>query len=133
MYFETGLGDKEFAGIIRKAVDSIPQEFKEKLDNVSFFVLDHPTPEQVSKSGSRGGFLLGLYEGVPHTRRGRYGIGPTMPDRITIFKKNIERIASTKKDVEKIVRSTILHEIAHHFGMDEETVRRAERQRRRTI
>ena len=74
--------------------------------------------------------LLGLYEGVPQTRRGRYGIGGHLPDKITIFKIPIERIARSKVHLIQIVVNTVRHEIAHHFGMDEHRVRDAEHEAR---
>ena len=122
------MNDEEFAKIVAAAVKNIPEEFQDKLENVSILVEDLPTPNQLNKLRARGerGLLLGLYEGVPQTRRGRYGIGGHLPDKITIFRLPIERIARSKVHLIQIVVNTVKHEIAHHFGMDEQQVRDAE-------
>ena len=109
--------------MVDEAIESIPEEFQEKFDNVDIFIEDWPTLDQLQKSNAR--MLLGLYEGVPQTRRGRYGVGPTLPDRITIFREPIVRIARTRPQIKKIVRDTVLHEVGHHFGMSEEEIRKA--------
>lgn len=112
--------DGEFEKIINEAIDTIPPEFLNKLENVSIVIEDYPT---------RGNMLLGLYEGIPKTRRGHYGVGPTIPDKITIFKYPMLSIARSLTDLKEIVKNTVWHEIAHHFGMDETQVRNAERKR----
>jgi len=123
--------DNEFGKLIDEAVTSIPAEFLEKLENVSLVIADFPTQFQMRRlhAQGRGGLLLGLYEGVPQTRRGHYGVGGTLPDKITIFKYPILSIARSVEDVKEIVKNTVWHEIAHHFGMDESRVRKAERKR----
>jgi predicted Zn-dependent protease with MMP-like domain len=117
--------DKEFDSLVSEAINTLPQEFLEKLENVSVVTQDSPDVYQKQKLGiKRGGLLLGLYEGIPKTRRGRYGIGPTLPDKITIFKIPILMISHTYDEVKNQVRDTVMHEIAHHFGMSEEDIRR---------
>ena len=125
--------DEEFGKIVDEAIASIPAEFLDKLDNVAVIVEDVPTLHQIRKLRSRGvhGFLLGLYEGVPQTKRRHYGVGGQLPDKITIFRKPILAIARTSDDLIKIVKNTVIHEIAHHFGMDETQVREAEGERRK--
>ena len=127
------MNDEEFAKIVEAAVKNIPEEFQDKLENVSILVEDLPTPNQLNNLRRRGerGMLLGLYEGVPQTRRGRYGIGGHLPDKITIFRFPIERIARSKVHLIQIVVNTVKHEIAHHFGMDEHQVRDAEYEARK--
>ena len=71
--------------------------------------------------------IFGLYEGMPQTKRGPYG--QVLPDKITIFKGPIEKAASSEEEIRKIVKNTVWHEIAHHFGMDEKRVREAERRK----
>ena len=97
----------------------------EKLDNVDIVIEDEPTPYQLRKLSARGGFLIfGLYEGVPQTKRWHYG--QVLPDKITIFQKPIERVAHSEEEIKEIVKNTVWHEIAHHFGMDERRIREAE-------
>jgi len=98
------------------------EEFTEKLENVSVVVEDYPNQHQLKKVGT-GGMLLGLYEGVPKTKRGRYGIGATLPDKITIFKIPILAISRSIEQLKENVRNTVIHEIAHHFGMSEARIR----------
>lgn len=125
------MNDEEFHQLVDAAVASIPEEFLQKLDNVAVVVEDLPTPSQLQKLRARGerGFLLGLYEGVPQTKRRYYGIGGQLPDKITIFRRPLLAISRTKVDLMIKVRNTVIHEIAHHFGMNEEQVRGAEGKR----
>lgn len=120
---------KEFESLVAEGLDAIPQKFLAKLANVAVVVEDEPTAEQRRKLRlRRDTTLFGLYEGVPQTLRGAHYYW-VLPDKITIFRKSILEAARDFKDVKQIVRDTIWHEIAHHFGMDEPRVRRAERRR----
>lgn len=128
------MDDKEFLQLVKKAIKTVPEEFLEKLENVEILISDMPNPYQLRKlraRGEQGFFLLGLYEGVPQTKRIYYGVGGNLPDKITIFKLPILSLAKTKEDLKEIVRNTVKHEIAHHFGMDERMVRKAEEARKR--
>ena len=118
---------KEFRWLVAKAVESLPEEFRSKLENVDVVVEDWPTRYQLAKVGARRGeTLLGLYEGVPLTRRGRrYGLVP--PDKITIFQKPIETNCRINADITDEIRRVIRHEIAHHFGIGDARLRQIER------
>ena len=110
--------DRErFEWLVAKAVQALPKEFIARLENIDVVVEDWPTVDQLTRAGLRHGqTLLGLYEGVPLTKRGRgYGLVP--PDKITIFKKPIE--AKCRHDAEIIaeIHRVVKHEIAHHFGI----------------
>jgi len=124
--------DEEFEKLVDEAIASIPKEFLKKLDNVSIFIEDLPSADQLWKLKMRPGssFLFGLYEGVPQTKRRYYGVGATMPDKITIFKNPLMAVARSAEDLKLMVKNTVWHEIAHHFGMDEHRVRKAEAKRR---
>jgi len=123
---------QQFFDLVMKAVDELPPEFKDRLENVDVVVADFPSPGQLARSNIRSRFgLLGLYEGVPHTRRGP-GYGMVVPDKITIFRKPIEARCRSWAEVEEEIVRVVRHEIAHHFGTDEPTLRDIEsRQRRR--
>ncbi|MEK7195246.1 MAG: metallopeptidase family protein, partial [Patescibacteria group bacterium] len=121
----------EFEKIVAEGISAIPEKFLRRLSNVAVVVSDEPTPEQKKKLDIHPNWtLFGLYEGVPQVARGA-NYSAVSPDKITIFQKPIEDRAVDEEDVKKIVRDTVWHEIAHHFGMDESRVRRAEVKRRK--
>jgi predicted Zn-dependent protease with MMP-like domain len=94
---------------VADALDSIPEELGRLMSNVAVMVDDLSPP----------GRLLGLYEGIPLTARGDYG-GMVMPDRITIFRRTILAVCRTEAEVVEQVRRTVVHEVAHHFGIDDD-------------
>ena len=115
---------KEFEALVIRALEELPEGFKNKLENIDVVVEDEPDMA-VAKSlrlGSRG-HLLGLYQGVPLQRRTHY-YGMVMPDKITIFKANIEGSAKqTGESVEGLVKHVVQHEIAHHFGISDKRLK----------
>lgn len=121
---------EEFEKLVKEGIGAIPKKFRKKLDNVAIVIEDEPTYEQLRKSRVPVGFtLFGLYEGVPQTRRGNYGM--VLPDKITIFQKPIERCASSDSAICKIVKNTVWHEIAHHFGFGERKIWELEAEKRK--
>ena len=118
---------EEFEQLVKEGIDAIPEKFLKKLKNVEICVQDDPTPQQLQRLGLRGALLFGLYEGIPQTRREVYG--QVLPDKITIFKNPIEKCAFSKEAIKKTIQHTVWHEVAHHFGMDEQRVRKAEKKR----
>ncbi|TMB60451.1 MAG: metallopeptidase family protein [Chloroflexi bacterium] len=107
-----------FSRLVARALDELPAEFRDRLRNVDVVVLDEPRDEQRPDDGSE---LLGLYEGVPLTGRGSGE--PYLPDRISIFRGPIERMTASPKKQAEIVKDTVIHEIAHHFGISDERLR----------
>jgi predicted Zn-dependent protease with MMP-like domain len=101
-----------FARLVRNALDELPGEFRERIRNLEVVIEDEPAPEQLR---GQDGTLLGLYEGVPLTARGAQE--PYLPDRICIFRGPIERMTASPRHQAAIVRDTVVHEIAHHFGI----------------
>ncbi|MDP3043579.1 MAG: metallopeptidase family protein [bacterium] len=125
------LNQAEFEEIVSEGIKAIPEKFLRKLNNVAIVIEDEPTPDQIKKLNIHKGWaLFGLYEGIPQAIRG-INYSAVLPDKITIFKKQIEGEARDKEDVKEIVKNTIWHEIAHHFGMSEARVRQAEMKRRK--
>lgn len=121
---------EQFEELVRGGIRAIPKKFLDKLDNVDIVIEDNPTPEQLKKLKVKNNyFLFGLYEGIPKTKR--WGYSQALPDKITIFKNPIESSAQNEEEIKQIVKDTVWHEIAHHFGMDEERVRRAENRQTR--
>ena len=120
--------DRErFEWLVEQAVDSLPEEFRTKLENIDVVVEDWPTQYQLAKVGLRHRqTLLGLYEGVPQTKRSRhYGLVP--PDKITIFRKPIEAKCRYEAKITAEIQRVVRHEIAHHFGINDARLRQLER------
>jgi predicted Zn-dependent protease with MMP-like domain len=121
---------EEFEKLVQEGIRAIPKIFLEKLSNVDIIIEDEPTPEQLQKLKVRKDSLLfGLYEGIPQTKRWSYG--QVLPDKITIFQKPIEEFAGSPDEIKEIVKNTVWHEIAHHFGIDEKRVRQIESKRKK--
>lgn len=115
---------ERFEELVAKSLSELPAEFQDRLENIDVVVLDYPTHRQLAKVG-RGMTLLGLYEGVPHTRRtGAYGM--VLPDKITIFQKPIEAQCRSESEIAMEIQRVVRHEIAHHFGLDDEFLERIE-------
>ena len=105
-----------FEQLVAEALDSLPEEIVRLMDNVEVVVEDEPDGEQL-QALAPGHTLLGLYQGVPLTRRGVYA--NALPDKISIFRGPIIRFARTPDRIRAQVRRTVLHEIGHHFGIGE--------------
>jgi len=117
---------EKFEALVARAIDNLPPEFQCKLENVDIVVENWPTPGQLRQvKHSHPAQLLGLYQGVPQTRRGR-GYGLVLPDKISIFQKPIEARCRFGNEIEAKVEEVVRHEIAHHFGLDEKTLRKIE-------
>lgn len=121
------MDDSVFGKIINKAVSELPDDLKEHVENVAIVIADYPSENQLGKFFKRGdrGTLLGLYEGVPKTRRVNYGIGGPLPDKITIFKIPLLQISNSSESAIKNIKDTVIHELAHHFGMSDEDIKKA--------
>lgn len=109
-------GEREFEQLVADALDSIPEALGRRMQNVVVTVANWPTSEQLD---GRRGTLLGLYQGVELTRRSPLSYGGAMPDRITIFRGPITRLARDEADLVRIVTTTVIHEVAHHFGISD--------------
>jgi len=118
------MGKEKFEDLISEALKKLPYRFLNKLKNVAIIVQDKPSEFQKQQLGySSGGCILGLYEGVPQIKRQYYN--RAAPDKITLFQKNIENAAGGDEEkIKEIVQGTVWHEIAHHFGMNEEEIQK---------
>lgn len=105
-----------FERLVADALDQIPEALGRMMDNVVVIVEDWPTAEQL---GGRRGTLLGLYQGIDLTRRSPLSYGGVMPDRITIFQGPISRMSRTEAELVDLVTTTVIHEVAHHFGISD--------------
>jgi len=110
---------KAFEALVQRAIRALPAEFRDRLDNVEVIVEDWPSNELLERMDiPEDETLFGLYEGVPLTERGFQS--PLYPDRIWIFQKPIEEECQTEQELEEQVRITLLHEVAHFFGLDDD-------------
>lgn len=109
-----------FADLVFDSLDALPEDILALLDNVQVVVEDWPTPQQLrSVELADGDSLLGLYEGIPMTERGAY-YDLVLPDKISLFRGTILEFCATEDEVADEVRITVIHELAHHFGIDDD-------------
>jgi len=121
---------QKFEALVDRAIEALPDEFKSKLENIDVLVEDWPSPQQMNRLKLRSrAQLLGLYEGVPQTKRDS-GYNLVLPDKITIFQKPIEAECRSDTETEAEIRRVVQHEIAHHFGIGDAALYKIERQKR---
>lgn len=113
------MSDEEFEQAIEDALAGIPDRFRRVLENVGIAMAQEPNERELDTMCTAGGELLGLYEGIPVTRR-TSGYSGVMPDVITIFKGPHERVCATRRQMVEQIRKTVLHEIGHYFGFDDD-------------
>ncbi|MER3419793.1 MAG: hypothetical protein C4290_04360 [Chloroflexota bacterium] len=110
-----------FERLVRRALDGLPPEFRARLENVDVIVERRPRRAHLRAAGiPPGETLLGLYVGTPLTERQGDTYHLVLPDRIYIFQEPIERLCGTAQEVVREVRRTVIHELAHHFGIPDE-------------
>lgn len=113
----------EFENLVIKAIDELPEFFRKKMQNVAVVIEEAPSEGLKQKLGQdRNSLVLGLYQGVPLNNRSSFQ-GMIMPEKITIYKRNIERVAKTEAEIKEAVQHTVQHEIAHHFGITDQQLR----------
>lgn len=110
-----------FEKIVETALRRLPRRFKHKIKNISIEVEDSPSRATLEDVGIEQGTLLGLYQGVPLTDR-EWNYGNMLPDRIVIYQRPIEQSARSLEEIEEIVLDTVVHEIGHYFGFDDEAL-----------
>ena len=106
----------KFEALVAQALDGLPRTFREKLTNVAIIVEDLPPEEAESE-----GLLLGLFHGVPRTEKSVFFSSP--PDRIVLYQRNIEAVCASEGEVRRQIRATLLHEVGHYFGLNEDELR----------
>ncbi|MHB8104353.1 MAG: metallopeptidase family protein [Dehalococcoidales bacterium] len=111
---------QQFEQLVARAIEGLPEQVLESLQNIDIIVADEPTPQQLRRDRlERGETLLGLYEGIPLTKR-TYGYNAVMPDKITIFQKPVESVCRNDAQIITEIQHVVQHEIAHHFGIDDD-------------
>ena len=133
--FQT-MNRKTFEQLVERALKRLPKKFLDALENIAIEVEDEPPQDVLDDMGVEDGALYGLYQGVPLTER-EWNFGNVLPDRITIYQGPIERDTRNDEEIEEVVLDTVVHEIGHYFGFDDETLygiedEKAERKKRRS-
>lgn len=117
---------ERFEQIAQDAFDALPADFRDRVENVQIVVEDYPDDDAIGKVKSDRRSLLGLYQGIPLTHRGQwYGTSATVPDKISLYQKNIESVCRDDDEMELRIREVLFHELGHYFGMNEAQVRAA--------
>jgi predicted Zn-dependent protease with MMP-like domain len=110
---------EKFNQLVSEALDSLPAEFRRRIDNVAVLVEDRPAQEPPSAPGAPPRLLLGVFHGVPLTQRSTFQL-PFGPSEIVLYQKNIEAVCRDDEEIRQQVRRTVIHEFGHYFGMTEE-------------
>jgi predicted Zn-dependent protease with MMP-like domain len=113
---------EHFVKVVEEALDSLPQEFRNRIRNVAILVEDLPPNQPSPQPGQQRRLLLGLFHGVPTTKKSIFNL-PTGPDYIVLYQKNIEAVCSNEAGVRGQIRLTVIHELGHYFGLDEKQLK----------
>ena len=117
------LTSSEFERLAAEALDELPEFFQEQMSNVEVLVKQWPTRRELEDAGVEPGYtLLGLYHGIPLTDRS-HNYGLVSPDTITLYQGPIEEEAGSPEHVAEVVKHTVIHEFAHHFGISDDRLR----------
>jgi predicted Zn-dependent protease with MMP-like domain len=113
-----------FADMVAEAADALPEAFRERIANLEFSVEEWAGADDYARTGTRSdaAMLLGVYRGVPLTKRGA-GYNMTLPDRIVIFRGPLQRLARDEDDLRGRITHVVRHEVAHYFGISDERLR----------
>src|SRR5512140_2496679 len=113
---------EEFVNVAEETLDSLPEEFRSRIQNVAILVEDYPAKQSRSQPGQRRQLLLGIFPGVPATKRSVFNL-TTGPDHIVLYQKNIESVCQSEAEVRHQIRQNLIHELGHYFGMTEEQLK----------
>lgn len=111
---------EEFNQAVAEALDSLPGEFRRRIENVAVLVEDLPPEPIPSEPGQPRRILLGLFHGIPRTQKSFFQGPIGGPDYVVLYQKNIESVCSSEAEVREQIRRTVIHEMGHYFGMSEE-------------
>ena len=113
---------EHFVKVVEETLDSLPQEFRSRIRNVAVLVEDVPRNQPSPQPGQQRRLLLGVFHGVPTTKKSIFDL-PSGPDHIVLYQKNIEAVCSSEAEVREQIRLTVIHELGHYFGLDEEQLK----------
>ena len=112
-----------FEELVREAIDELPEEFARELDNVAVVIEDEPSDEVLRSVGldPRYDTLFGLYQGIPLPDRD-HNYGGALPDKISLYSRPLRQACRTRHELRREIRTTLIHEIGHYFGMDDDEI-----------
>ena len=110
---------QDFESLVHEALEDIPKDFKKKMKNIEIVIEDWAREKGLPQKRSRFSTYLGLYQGVPLSKRGPH-YSFVLPDKITLYQKAIESVSTNREELKKTVRKVVIHEIGHHFGLNEQ-------------
>ena len=113
---------EDFVKVAEEVLDSLPREFRSRIQNVAILVEDSPPNQSPTRPGQRRRLLLGIFHGVPATTKSVFEVSGG-PAHIVLYQKNIEAVCSNEAEVRQQIRQTLMHELGHYFGMTEEQLR----------
>lgn len=118
---------ERFRRIVAQALDSLPAHFRQRVHNVAVLVEDYPPGQRTGRKRPRASarprdLLMGVYVGIPQTEKSVFDV-PSGPDHIVLYQKNIEAVCRNEREVRDEIRLTVMHELGHYFGMDEEQLK----------
>lgn len=117
-----------FAAVVEEVLDSLPARFKQRLENIVVLVEDVPPQQRRSarrrprKLAADRQLLMGVFQGVPRTEKSVFDL-PMGPDRVVLYQRNIEAVCATEAELRREIRLTVIHELGHYFGMDEDQLK----------
>ena len=113
---------EDFVKVVEETLDSLPRQFRRLIRNVAVLVEDFPASQLSAHPEQQPRMLLGLFYGVPKTMKSNFDL-PTGPDQIVLYQRNIEAVCTNEAEVREQIRLTVIHELGHYFGMDEEQLK----------
>ncbi len=113
---------EDFVNVAEETLDSLPEEFRSRIQNVAILVEDFPPDQSAARPGQQRRLLLGIFHGVPATKKSVFDVS-VGPAHIVLYQKNIEAVCSTEAEVRHQIRQTLIHELGHYFGMTEEQLK----------
>ena len=113
---------EDFVRVAAETLDSLPKEFRSRINNVAILVEDCPPNQPPAQPGQPRRLLLGIFHGVPATKKSVFDLSMG-PSHIVLYQKNIEAVCSDEAEIRRQIRQTLMHELGHYFGMTEEQLK----------
>jgi|SRR5436189_5813696 len=112
----------DFVNVAEEALDSLPDEFRSRIQNVAILVEDFPPHQSIAQPGQQRRLLLGIFQGVPATKKSVFDLS-VGPAHIILYQRNIESVCASEIEVRHQIRQTLIHELGHYFGMTEQQLK----------